>query len=81
MDLGSAAEPEDEVDGTGGLGNDEQVRSWAELRNHGFSSNHGLTFANQRLDAFRQIQIRPAAKSYNAKAITAVNRVTLPKRA
>ena len=81
MDRGTAAEPGDEVVWSGGSENDEQVRSWADLRDHGFSSDHGLTFANQRLDAFRQIQIRPAAKSYDAQAIAAMNGVTFPKRA
>ena len=81
MDLDSAAGPGDAAFGNGGLEIDEQVHSWAELRDNGFSPDHGLTFANQRLDALRQIQIRPTPKSYDAQAIAAMNRVTLAKRA
>jgi hypothetical protein len=80
MDLGSAAELGDAVVWTGGSENDERVHSWADVSDHGFSSDHGLTFANQRLDAFRQIQIRPTAKSYDAQTLAAMNGVTLSKR-
>lgn len=81
MDLGSAAERGDAVVWSVGSEIDEQVHSWTDFRDHGFSSDHGLTFANQRLDAFRQIQIRPAAKSYDAQAIAAMYGVALSKRA
>src|SRR5258708_6792823 len=81
MGRGSAAGRADAGAGSGGSENDERVRSWADLRDHSFPSDHGLTFANQRLDAFRQIQIRPTAKSYDAQAIATVNGVALPKGA
>src|ERR1700722_19761650 len=80
MGRDSAAERGDDGAGLGGSENDEQVHSWDDLRDYGFSPDHGLTFANQRLDSFRQIQIRPTAKSYDAQTLAAMNGVTLSKR-
>ena len=54
----------------------EPDRSWADFRDHGFSPDHGLTFANQRLHPFWQIKVRATAKAYHAQPLACANGVT-----
>src|SRR5271165_6818290 len=59
----------------------EAVRSSAELRDDRLSPDHGLTFANERLNAFRQIEIGAAAKSYDPQTVAAMDGIALAQRA
>src|SRR5271156_4763949 len=77
----NAAGLSDEAAWGAGAENDEPARSWTELRDHGFSSDHGLTFANKWLNSFRQIEIGSTAEANDAQSIAASDGIALAQRA
>src|SRR5580704_5973565 len=81
MVLGIACVRVDEAAESGAAENVGPVHSCAEVRDNGFSSDHGLTFANKRLDTFREIEIGPAAEADDPKTISATNGIAFAKRA
>jgi hypothetical protein len=53
----------------------EPDRSWSNFRDHGFSPDHRLTFANKRLHSFWQIKVGATAKAYHAQPFAGANGV------
>jgi hypothetical protein len=81
MALDSAAGRADEVAGDAGAESGEWDHSWAEFRDHGLSSDHGLALTYKWLHAFRQIEIGPAAEPDYTKTIARPDSIALAQRA